>query len=115
VGVIDWTGSRRGPVLYDVASVVMYLGGAGPAAPFARAYIDFNVVLAQELDDHLDSLRRFRGGVQAAYFSQRILNSDLTGIASQTENWRGLYDAREMLRTLGVPLGKDAAFGRRAH
>ncbi len=109
VGLIDWTGSRRGPVLYDVASAVMYLGGAGSAAPFLRAYANCNVVPAQELDDDLVSFQRFRGGVQAAYFSQRILNSDLTGIASQTENWKGLSDAREMLRTLGVPLGEDAA------
>ena len=27
IGVIDWSGSMRGPVLYDLASAVMYAGG----------------------------------------------------------------------------------------
>ncbi len=31
-GLIDWTGARRGPALYDVASAVMYLGGTAGAA-----------------------------------------------------------------------------------
>ena len=37
-GLIDWTGSTRGPVLYDVASTVMYLGGPERAAAFLAAY-----------------------------------------------------------------------------
>ena len=34
VALIDWTASARGPVLYDVASAVMYLGGRVKAEAF---------------------------------------------------------------------------------
>lgn len=37
-GLIDWTSAGRGPVLYDVASAVMYLGGSAEAAAFLNAY-----------------------------------------------------------------------------
>jgi len=37
-GLIDWTGAQRGPVLYDVASAVMYLGGTAHAATFLETY-----------------------------------------------------------------------------
>jgi homoserine kinase type II len=37
-GLIDWSGSQRGPVLYDVASAVMYLGGTDRATAFLSAY-----------------------------------------------------------------------------
>ncbi|MFT4163670.1 MAG: hypothetical protein QM650_00330 [Microlunatus sp.] len=36
---IDWTGSVRGPVLYDVASALMYLGGPDQAEDFLRVYV----------------------------------------------------------------------------
>jgi Ser/Thr protein kinase RdoA (MazF antagonist) len=32
VGLIDWTGATEGPLLYDVASAVMYLGGQESAS-----------------------------------------------------------------------------------
>ena len=37
-GLIDWAGATRGPVLYDVASAVMYLGGSDHAAAFLATY-----------------------------------------------------------------------------
>ena len=37
-GLIDWAGARRGPVLYDVASAVMYLGGPARASTFLSVY-----------------------------------------------------------------------------
>jgi hypothetical protein len=36
------------------------------------------------------------------YFSQRLIAVDLTGIADGSENWKGLHDAHEILRELGV-------------
>jgi hypothetical protein len=40
--------------------------------------------------------------VQAAYFSMRVDNSDMTGISSQRDNWQGLRDAQRMLAAYGV-------------
>ncbi len=37
-GLIDWAGAKRGPVLYDVASAVMYLGGPDHATAFLTTY-----------------------------------------------------------------------------
>ena len=39
-GLIDWAGACPGPLLYDVASAVMYLGGLAAAGPFLTAYLD---------------------------------------------------------------------------
>ena len=38
VGLIDWGSVVDGPLLYDVASAVMYLGGPAYAAPLLQAY-----------------------------------------------------------------------------
>ena len=37
-GLIDWSGAQRGPVLYDVASAVTYLGGTDGATVFLDTY-----------------------------------------------------------------------------
>ena len=50
-----------GPVLYDVASAVMYLGGPDDAAAFLAAYRTHGPLSADELQ-LLDAFRRFRGG-----------------------------------------------------
>ncbi len=100
-GLIDWTGACRGPVLYDVASAVMYLGGPEPGAAFLRAYREHGV-LAEEEWIFLDGFRRFRWAVQAAYFARRLVEVDLTGVTTQAENERGLDDARRGLAGLGV-------------
>lgn len=100
-GLIDWTGARRGPVLYDVASAVMYLGGPGNAAAFLDTYRDHGPLGVDELR-LLDSFRRFRWTVQATYFAGRVRARDLTGVAHQSDNRRGLANARRGLAELGV-------------
>jgi Ser/Thr protein kinase RdoA (MazF antagonist) len=103
VGLIDWTGSRAGPVLYDVASAVMYLGGREDSAPFLEAYQSSGLLMPGELE-HLDALRRFRWAVQAWYFAGRLAEDDQTGLEEDPDgNQRGLDDAQHGLEALGVP------------
>ncbi len=99
-GLIDWTGARRGPVLYDVASAVMYLGGTQHASPFLTTYLSQGPLEAEELR-HLDSFRRFREVVQGVYFAGRLAANDLTGVIDQADNEKGLDDARRRLAALG--------------
>ncbi|WP_154796370.1 phosphotransferase enzyme family protein [Occultella kanbiaonis] len=96
--LIDWTGATDGPVLYDVASAVMYLGGRRRADAFLRAYSDRSGV---DLI-HLDAMRRYRQAVQAAYFAQRLAAADRTGLTDPGGNRKGLDDARRGLVALGV-------------
>jgi homoserine kinase type II len=98
VGVIDWAGSIRGPVLYDLASAIMYAGHGSAADQLVAGYRSVGVLSEAELDGHLRLFQRFRGAVQAAYFSKRIHDSDLTGIDSDEENAKGLRDAAELIR-----------------
>jgi Ser/Thr protein kinase RdoA (MazF antagonist) len=100
-GLIDWSGAERGPVLYDVASAVMYLGGADDATAFLGAYQKMGP-LGQEEMLLLDAFRRFRWAVQGAYFAWRLSVRDLTGIADEAGNEKGLNDARESLAELGI-------------
>jgi len=96
-GVIDWSGALRGPLLYDVASAVMYLGGPAQASLMVGAYLDAGVLGAAEVERGLDSMLRFRWAVQANYFAWRIAGNDLTGISGPEENEKGLEDARHAL------------------
>ncbi|MER7070574.1 phosphotransferase [Terrabacter sp. NPDC000476] len=95
-GLIDWAGARRGPVLYDVASAVMYLGGPREASAFLEAYQGHGPLGPDELD-RLDSFRRFRWAVQGAYFAWRPAGNNLVGIEDQLENQNGLDRARRGL------------------
>lgn len=100
-GLIDWAGSVRGPVLYDVASAVMYLGGAEHAQSFLDTYRSAGPVDDDELG-YLDAYQRLRWTVQALYFTGRVAAGDLTGLDDATGNVRGLDDARRSLAALGA-------------
>jgi homoserine kinase type II len=100
-GLVDWTGARRGPVLYDVASAVMYLGGSEHASAFLSTYLSRGPLSAEELE-HLDAFRRFREAVQGAYFAGRLAANDLTGGIEKADNENGLADARRRLGALGI-------------
>ena len=100
-GLIDWTDAQRGPVLYDIASAVMYLGGPRSATSFLDAYGTRGPLGSEELQ-LLDTFRRFRWAVQAVYFLGRLASNDLTGIQDQADNERGFADARRGLVELGA-------------
>lgn len=93
-GVIDWSVALYGPLLYDLASAVMYLGGPDCAAGLIEAYQAHGALGRVEIDDGLPLMLRFRWAVQADYFARRITQNDLTGIAGPQDNEKGLEDAR---------------------
>jgi homoserine kinase type II len=97
VGLIDWAAIAAGPLLYDVASAVMYLGGPAQAQAFLTAYAASRLVPEQELRTQLRPMLRFRWAVQADYFARRIAAGDLTGVAGAHDNENGLADARRAL------------------
>jgi Ser/Thr protein kinase RdoA (MazF antagonist) len=99
-GLIDWAGARRGPVLYDVASAVMYLGGREHASAFLATY-RVRGPLAEEELRHLDAFRRLREAVQGVYFAGRLAADDLTGGVERADNEKGLDDARRRFTALG--------------
>jgi homoserine kinase type II len=103
-GLIDWSWAMRGPLLYDLASAVMYVGGADRAAALIEAYLRSGVLPADEARQGLAPMLRFRFAVQADYFARRIAEADLTGIDGPDDNERGLADARGLL---GVPAGGE--------
>jgi Ser/Thr protein kinase RdoA (MazF antagonist) len=98
-GIIDWGSAGTGPLVYDIASAVMYAGGPGPAADLIDGYLSAGPVPRDELEAALPTMLRFRYAVQADYFAHRIWTDDRTGIADPQENLDGLRHAREMLET----------------
>jgi homoserine kinase type II len=96
-GVIDWSTALYGPLLYDLASAVMYLGGPGSAAEMTEAYLASAALSRAEAEAGLALMLRFRWAVQADYFASRITSNDLTGISGPQENEKGLEDARRAL------------------
>ena len=98
-GVIDWSYALHGPLLYDLASAVMYVGGPGQATALVRAYLGKGILGADEVEQGLAPMLRFRWAVQANYFAWRITGNDLTGISGPDENEKGLEDARQFLTT----------------
>lgn len=100
IGLLDWGSAVRGPALYDVATLYMYLGGTPRGDRFLDAYRAANPRSAQEAA-HLAAFMRFRGAIQAVYFARRINAGDLTG-ASHADNETGLTNARSLLRLWGI-------------
>jgi homoserine kinase type II len=99
-GLIDWSAAMTGPLLYDVASAVMFCGGPLTARRLVDAYLEHGTLSRAEVDDGLAVMLRFRWAVQADYFARRIAAGDLTGIAEASQNEVGLHDARVHLGAL---------------
>jgi Ser/Thr protein kinase RdoA (MazF antagonist) len=93
-GIIDWSSARYGPLLYDLASAVMYLGGPTRASAMTDTYQAAALLTGREIAEGLPVMLRFRWAVQADYFAWRITVNDLTGITGPEENEKGLEDAR---------------------
>jgi Ser/Thr protein kinase RdoA (MazF antagonist) len=100
-GLIDWDLGMFGPLMYDVASAVMYLGGPQRAGPFLSAYLAEEVIALAELERSMPAMLRLRWAVQADYFARRIATDDLTGIDGSADNEQGLDDARRGLSRPG--------------
>jgi Ser/Thr protein kinase RdoA (MazF antagonist) len=96
-GVIDWSYLLHGPLLYDLASAVMYAGGQDHAHELIRAYLREGTLDRAEVHGGLAPMLRFRWAVQANYFAWRIAENDLTGISGPQDNEKGLEDARRSL------------------
>jgi Ser/Thr protein kinase RdoA (MazF antagonist) len=96
-GLIDWSVAMSGPLLYDVASAVMYVGGPDRARALLDAYSEHGGLPPDEVQDGLGVMLRFRWAVQADYFARRIVAGDLTGIGGADDNEKGLEDARRGL------------------
>jgi Ser/Thr protein kinase RdoA (MazF antagonist) len=101
-GVIDWSYFLHGPLPYDLASAIMYVGGPAHAGDLIEAYLKQGPLIRREVHQGLAAMLRFRWAVQANYFAWRIANNDLTGISSPGENEKGLEDARRSLTFLSV-------------
>lgn len=96
-GLIDWGVAMRGPLLYDLASAVMYVGGVDNAGCLVDAYLAGGPMTPAEVAHGLRAMLRFRWAVQADYFARRVVAGDLTGITSAADNEAGLADARRRL------------------
>lgn len=112
-GLIDWDMGLYGPLLYDLASAVMYVGGPDEAEDLVGAYLapaseaetsapeaPPPPLPAPEVARGLLPMLRFRWAVQADYFARRIATDDLTGIDSAAGNEQGLADAHRWLTLL---------------
>jgi Ser/Thr protein kinase RdoA (MazF antagonist) len=96
-GIIDWSYFLHGPLLYDLASAVMYVGGQDQARHLIQGYLREGLLDGAEVRDGLAPMLRFRWAVQANYFAWRIAENDLTGISGPQDNEKGLEDARRSL------------------
>ncbi|GAA1371289.1 phosphotransferase enzyme family protein [Catellatospora chokoriensis] len=97
VGLIDWAVAMSGPLLYDLASAVMYVGGKVAAQSLLAAYVRTGALGEDEIERGLDVFHRFRWAVQADYFAGRIATRDMTGIEDVRGNEMGILAAREFL------------------
>ena len=91
VALIDWGASCHGPLLYDAASAWFYTDERVLAAYARTAPIGSDeIALAAPF-------LALRWAVQAWYFSSRLHRGDLTGLAGDADNDKGLADARRAL------------------
>jgi len=97
VGLIDWGAALSGPLLYDLASAVMYVGGLDRADALLDAYLATGALSSAEVERGVSTMLRFRWAIQAMYFAWRTANDDLTGIDVVAGNEKGLADAKRML------------------
>jgi Ser/Thr protein kinase RdoA (MazF antagonist) len=88
-GVIDWSHALHGPLLCDLASAVMYVGGPDHAQALVRSYLGEGILTAAEVEHGQAPILRFRWAVQANYFAWRIARNDLTGITGPQDNEKG--------------------------
>ena len=91
IGLIDWGAACHGPLVYDAASAWLHTG-EGVLAAYARtAPIGWDEIAVAA------RFLAFRWAVQACYFSNRLHIGDLTGLADDSANEKGLADARRAL------------------
>jgi Ser/Thr protein kinase RdoA (MazF antagonist) len=91
VGIIDWGSAVSGPLVYDLASAVMYAGGIEHATGLVDAYAATGMVPMAEIEAALPTLLNFRWAVQADFFAHRVMREN------NEENRKGLQDAHEAL------------------
>lgn len=111
-GLIDWSIAMSGPLLYDLASAVMYVGGIDNADYLVEAYLESKTMTRAEVEHGLLAMLRFRWAVQADYFARRVVTDDLTGITSAADNEVGLENAH---RWLGRLAAKEPSGAHRGH
>jgi Ser/Thr protein kinase RdoA (MazF antagonist) len=93
-GIIDWGAAGSGPLMYDVASAVMYAGGPAEAGDLVEAYLSAGPVSRDELEATLPTMLRFRYAVQAYYFAHRVWVDDRRGVDGPEDNLSGLRRAQ---------------------
>lgn len=93
-GLLDWGAQAVLPLMFDLASAVLYVGGPDRARPMVAGYLDQGALSCEEVERALLPMLEYRWAVQAAYFASRIARNDLTGIDGPAENEKGLEDAR---------------------
>jgi homoserine kinase type II len=93
-GIIDWGAAGSGPLMYDIASAVMYAGGPPAAGDLVEAYLAAGPVSRDELEATLPTMLRFRYAIQAYYFAHRVWVDDRRGVSGPEDNLRGLRHAR---------------------
>ncbi|MEV1287905.1 phosphotransferase [Micromonospora sp. NPDC049679] len=96
-GVIDWGSAASGPLMFDVASAVMYAGGPDVAGDLLDGYAAAGPVPRDEIETTLPVLLRFRWAAQADWFARRIHEADVTGVRDAADNLAGLHAARDAL------------------
>jgi homoserine kinase type II len=99
LGLVDWGPVASGPLMYDLASAVVYAGGPDAAKDLTDAYVAAGPVSREEIEAALPTMLLFRWAVYADHFAQR-LSVDRAGGADEKADRRGLDTARAALAEL---------------